>query len=342
MTPDVVHLRTTATTILAGGLGAVLFELAGLPVPWLSGSMIFVALLAIAGVPISLPALWRDFGLIVSGVALGSTITPEALATVARYPLSLIGLVCSLAATIYGSKLILQKLFHWDAETAFLASVPGAMSTVLVLAAESGADARRVAVVQGIRLLALVAVTPTLISATSSVASVAPSDTVSAGGMGFVFLASFVFAEIMARFRAANPLFLGGMVVGMVLHITGLVHGALPLPLINAGMLLVGIYCGLRFEGTSLRFLGSLLVPSLAALLAALAVSLCFSVAINLVTGLRFAEVIVALAPGGVEAMILLGAAMGLDTLYISTHHVVRTVVLNMVTPFFSLIAKAD
>ena len=43
-----------------------------------------------------------------------------------------------------------------------------------------------------------------------------------------------------------------------------------------------------------------------------------------------------AFAPGGVEAMIMMGAAMGLDTLYISTHHVIRSVALNLVTPFFA------
>ncbi len=53
-----------------------------------------------------------------------------------------------------------------------------------------------------------------------------------------------------------------------------------------------------------------------------------------LFAGVRPAEAIVAFAPGGLEAMVVLGMAMGLDPLYLASHHVGRFVVIAAVTPF--------
>ena len=42
---------------------------------------------------------------------------------------------------------------------------------------------------------------------------------------------------------------------------------------------------------------------------------------------------LVAYAPGGLEAMVMLGIAMGLDPLYITSHHVARFVLVSLAVP---------
>jgi membrane AbrB-like protein len=329
-------MAETVMTLLAGLAGGAAFHAAGLPVPWLSGALTVVAALAMAGAPIRMPNNLKDLGFLVAGVSLGSTVTPEAVATIQRYPVSIIGLLVSVVATVALSKTILERIFGWDRPTAFLAAVPGALSMVMALAAESSGDVRRIAVCQAIRLFTLVAIMPLLITATTAPVPAIEHPVVSPGGMAVMFGLTFVVAAFMSRFNFANPMFLGGMVTGTLLHVTGAIPGELPPFLSIAGMLMIGVFSGVRFVGTTPRDLAAIFKPALAALSAALLVSLAFGIFVHWSTGLKLAEVLVAFAPGGVEAMIMMGAAMGLDTLYISTHHVIRSVALNLVTPFFA------
>ena len=336
MSPALKGGLQTALTLAAALAGGVLFALVHLPVPWLAGAMVVVASLAMAGAPVRMHPLLRDLGFLVAGVSLGSTVTPEALQTIARYPFSLLGLVASIFVTVGASRYILERFFGWDMPTAFLASVPGVLSMVMAMAAESSGDVRRIAIVQAVRLFALVTVMPLAINATTVAAPLPVHSIVTPGNMALMFLATFIVSDIFGRMGTANPLFLGGMVTSTLLHVSNVIPGDLPTPLTVAGMVLVGMFAGMRFHGTSMRMLLGVLKPALIVLAVAMTVSAVIAVIVHLTTGLKLAEVLVAFAPGGVEAMILMGASMGLDTLYISTHHVLRSIALNAVTPFFA------
>jgi uncharacterized membrane protein AbrB (regulator of aidB expression) len=49
--------------------------------------------------------------------------------------------------------------------------------------------------------------------------------------------------------------------------------------------------------------------------------------------GVSFASGMAAFAPGGLEAMAMLAFAMGLDTLYVGAHHLIRFVVIGLAMP---------
>lgn len=328
------HL-TTLKTLTVGLAGGAAFAYFNLPVPWLAGAMFAVATMAMADIPVDMPLKLRDAGFLFGSVSLGATVTPDALQTIARYPLSLIGLTVTIFATVFFCGRTLERFYGWDRPTAFLASVPGALSMVMALASSSSGDVRRIAIVQAVRLFALVIGLPMAINATMVVAPPVNHTMVSPAGMMVLFLVAFTVATVMER-RIPNPMFLAGMVSSTLLHVSGLIPGELPQPVTVAGMLLVGIFAGVRFAGTTVRMLVSYMGPALIVLAVGLVISAGMSFLIHKLTGLNLAVVLVAFAPGGAEAMIMMGAAMGLDTLYVSTHHVLRTVGLNAVTPFFA------
>jgi len=313
-----------------------LFDLLGIPVASLSGSMVAVAVLAMAGFPVQLPPWLRDFGLMTAGLSLGSTITAEALATIQRYPVSLLGLALTVFVTVAASKAILERRFGWDRATAFLAAVPGALSMVMALAVETAADVKRVAVAQAVRLFTLVAILPLAVSATGAAVTLREQTVVSPPGMAVLYGATFATIAVMTALRFAKPTFLGGLVAGAAFHVSNLVPGGFPSGLAWGSMVLVGIVSGLRFMGARPREVLNIFVPAVIVLIVAMCTSAIGAVAIHVVTGLRLAEILVAFAPGGVEAMVLIGAGLGLDTLLIATHHVARAVGLNMVAPLFA------
>lgn len=342
MTAPLADRLWLALTLVVATAGGAAFSALGWPVAWLSGPMIAVAALAMTGAPVRFTPTFRDLAFLLAGTSLGSTVTPDALAAIARYPASILGLTISVVASVVVSSYLLERLFGWDRPTAFLASVPGALSMVMALAAESSGDIRRIALVQSVRLFVLVAVLPHAITHGIGVTAAPPAhETVSAAGLAVLFTAALALTAIFSRFRIANPTFLGAMLSSTGLHVSGLVPGEVPDLVMQVGTLLIGAFCGVRFVGTTLRMLVTTLVPGLCVLGIALAIAAAFSFGVHRLTGLDLSAVLVAFAPGGLEAMVLMGAAMGLDTLYISTHHILRAIGLMLLTPLVAPVGRA-
>ena len=65
-----------------------------MPVGWLSGAMICVAVAALAGRPMHVPAPLARVIFVLIGISLGGAVTPETLKGVATWPLSVV-LLCA-------------------------------------------------------------------------------------------------------------------------------------------------------------------------------------------------------------------------------------------------------
>src|SRR5258708_20636727 len=74
-----------------------------------------------------------------------------------------------------GSRLYLQRSHDWDRTSAFLAASPGALSQIIILAAEKGADVPAIAVVQTMRVIILTAALPLLLALTGIAPSSPPA-----------------------------------------------------------------------------------------------------------------------------------------------------------------------
>jgi membrane AbrB-like protein len=325
----------TARTIAIALCGGWIFARLDLPAPWFSGPMLATALMSMSGRAVLLPVPLRDLGLFIAGVAMGSMVSPEALALLARYPVSLAGLAISMLAGVFISAALLERRYGWDRPTAILSSIPGALTVVMILAAECKADSRKVAVVQAFRLFVLVAAMPLAVASATAISERPPQNVVGAADMAALFASAVALYAVLAALRATNALFLGAMVSAMLLHLTSLVPGALPDPVALLGFVLCGVFSGVRFEGLTVRMLAGMIGPAALSFSVTMAAAALCGLAVVLLTGLGLPDVMIAFAPGAFEPMILVGAALGLDTLYISTHHVARTLAVNTLLPLF-------
>jgi hypothetical protein len=59
-----------------------------------------------------------------------------------------------------------------------------------------------------------------------------------------------------------------------------------------------------------------------------------FALALERLTGLPFTALILAFAPGGLAEMTLVSLALGIDTAFVSTHHLFRMLILVLGAPF--------
>src|SRR4030088_393462 len=135
-------------TLAIGTAGGALFLWANLPGGLISGAMIAVGIAAIAGRPLTVPPILTQTVLVLLGISLGSLVSRQLLQHVGAYPLTIALLALATFCSTFGSSVYLQRVHGWDQTSAFLAGSPGALSQIIVLAAEKGADVPASAVVQ--------------------------------------------------------------------------------------------------------------------------------------------------------------------------------------------------
>ncbi|MFM8751549.1 AbrB family transcriptional regulator [Rhabdaerophilum sp.] len=332
--PDLSPLLLLGRMIVAGLAGVALFWVAGLPAPWLSGSMVGVVFLLAAGARVAMPDLLRDIGMLFAGVAMGSAITPEMIQAIGRYPLSFAILILTMIGITLVGRIVLVRFFGWQRDVALFASVPGAMSVVLATGASAGIDLSRVAVVQAFRMFVLVAILPSIVTLSTSTGRVAEVTFITAPAFALLMAVAVAIAFLFERVRVIAPFLFGGMAAGGLTHATGWLPGAPPAFIVDAAMFLIGVYAGSRIAGITLQSLRQMFLPALFSFLASMAVTaIGASLAIAL-AGARPAEALIAFAPGGLEAMIVLGIALGLDPLYLASHQVGRFVLIAAALPF--------
>jgi hypothetical protein len=323
-----------AATIAAGGFGAFVLHSLGFPAAVMSGGMLAVAALIALGIRPTLSAPTRDFCMLLCGASMGATVTPEMLKAIAAYPVSLFLFTVSIALTMVLSQVFLVRACRWDKLSAFFASAPGALSSVLAVAADTKADMVGISVVQGVRLFVLVAILPSVVSASGAGAGwIAPQAAMTPPVLALVLLLGFAVALLFERLNVPAAWIFAGMLCSAALHGGGTVEGAVPGALQIVAFLLVGIFVGTRFNGIDGQALARLFRVSIAAFGLGMLSAVLFSWLTARITGVAFGAALLAFAPGGLEAMIVLGAALGLDPLYVSVHHLYRFIGISLLVP---------
>jgi membrane AbrB-like protein len=334
------HLRTLsreAAVIACAAVGGTLFALLDVPAAWLSGSMLLVSILGITRPLPDLRRPWFDSTMVMSGALIGSAATPEALAATARYPGSLLVLVVGLLAIMLATGAYLRFVARWSWIDSLLAAAPGALSAVISVAQDKGANIGRIAAIQLFRILVLVAVLPSIMKLSSGGAPVAlppPVAIASVGDMALLLGSGLVTGLIFERIGVTAPFILGATLASAVLHGTGLVHGTMPPEIAIAVMVMLGAAMGGRVSNLKRGEIAALFPLAIGGFVVSMAVAFAFAWPAAWLAGVPYASAMAAFAPGGLEAMAMLAFAMGLDPLYVGAHHLTRFMLLGLLMPF--------
>jgi uncharacterized protein len=338
---DRFNLQTNVITLLIGCLGALVFFLLKLPTPFLSGPMVSLAISVLMGRPAVLDRRLCNAGLLIGGMTMGMGLTPEMLSGFVRYPISLAMLVVVVISTMMASYWLLRRFGGWDNETAFFASVPGALSVVIATAADSKADQMRVVIVQSVRLFVLFAFAPSILAleGLQSVRGVVADKSAALWLIAVLAMVSTICALVFRRFRMAAPFLFAGLLVAGALRLSGYVDATMPEWLAQVGFLLVGVFVGTRFNGITPANLKPLLGLALVSVILSFLLTLAAAaITARFIPGVGFSQVVVAYAPGALEGMIMLGAAMGLEPIFVGLHHLVRFLGISLLLPVVTAI----
>ncbi len=336
------ELLGAAILLGAGTIGGAVFFLMNFPAAWLTGAMLVASILALSKVPLFLPSPFRFIVFLVLGNQIGSGFTPDMLERVMKWPLSLVGLALTMLLVIGASATFLVNLGKWSRPTAFYASVPGALSYVLALSMRTSADMRLVMMAQMLRLVLLLAVLPSLLTLSMAPPHIPVREF---GGLYDVLLEigfGGALALVLERRGVPAGALFGGMLASSALHFLDLVHGQTPQAILIPCQLVLGALIGMRFADTDIAFMKRAIAPSLGAFV--IAVVLCTGAALLVAWGLHLppGQVVVAFAPGGIEAMTLLAVVLGLDPAFVATHQLVRFFGLALTLPLITRLYLRD
>lgn len=339
--PAAKTTRHVVETLAIGAVGGLTLGLAGLPAGFLSGSILTVAAAALAGRPMLVPRSLTRAIFVLIGISLGAVVTPETLHGMAAYPASIAALIAAIACVSLAGTAYLYFVHGWKLLSSYLASSPGGMSQVLVMAAELGADLRAVAIVQSLRVLVIAVGLPAALTLSGFTGHAmrrgnGPMTLAVVDDLAILTVVSIAVAYLAYRVRFPGGLLFGAMFASAALHGTGVVQAVVPSWVANTAMIALGGVVGARFANMPPRVLVNYLSASFGALAVSIIVAAVFAAAIVVALSLPVAEVMIAYAPGSVDAMMLLALALHLDPVYVGAHHVSRVLFVSMVMPLVS------
>jgi uncharacterized protein len=328
------QIMQIAETMLIAAIGGIGLNLFGFPGALVSGSMLAVAIAALAGRPMKVPFSLARLCFVLVGILLGAVVTPETLRGIATWPASIALLVISAISMFVATTCYLRLVHDWDLLSALLGASPGSMAQVMALSAEFGADLRGIAIVQVMRVLLIVLGLPAGLALFGS--AMGPSTALrglaepALGEIALLITVSGVAAVIMLRIRFPGGLMFGAMAGSGFLHGMGWVHSSLPWWAGSAAVLTLGAVAGARFVNVSARMLVSYLGAAFGSFAVAVSVAASFAAVVAEVLPFRIADVTVAFAPGAQDTMMVLALAMHLDPVYVGAHHLARFLVVSL------------
>ena len=327
-------------TLAIGFTGAVVASYAGLPAAPLIGSAIAVSLASLCNLTRTIPVGFRAIAFSIIGSSLGSSLTRDFVSHAIHWPLSLFILTICVITIMISCSFVLIRVFDQSAETAILATSPGALAYSISIALEGVGDVRSIVVIQSVRLLLIIAFLPFILDYFSGHPGGGDTGTGVAASMPvfdflIIFLLTVIIGWLLEKKRVPAAYLLVGTVVSGAAHLLGLVEGRPSGMILFIGFTITGTIIGARFSTISRGELKRLLKASLVVFCLATSIAAVFALLASLLLSIPYGQVFVAFAPGGVEAMAAMALALHYDPAFVAVHHIYRIIMLLLTLPLF-------
>ncbi|MDW5378136.1 AbrB family transcriptional regulator [Halomonas sp. HP20-15] len=333
-------------TLAIGAAGGGIAYVLAIPLPWLLGALIATTALSLGGVRLRAPTTSRKAVLVVIGVMLGAAFTPDMAGDVTLWGTSLALMLLATAVMMAFSVWFGRRVAGYSLDTAMYSGVPGGVSAVTLMAADSDADLRMVGLTHAVRILVLLLAIPPALNLIGHVSvqprSLTLGEWLAVPALGDVLLlsgAGVIGMWLGRRLHLPNPLLFGPVLLSGALHVTGMTEAAIPPTIVALAQIIIGVSVGVRFGGTSLASVGVNLAMAVFQAVALLLITIAAAWLVHVVTGYSAAALLLAYMPGGAPELSLVALSLGIDPAFVTSHHLLRISVLVLVLPVLLRIA---
>jgi len=344
------YLRLLFLFIAAITLSWIL-QTAGMILPWLFGAMIATVIFhRLTGRDTGFKKWMGDIGIFIIGIEIGSTFTKETIIDLQDDVFNIVLLTLMVITLSLILARFFTKMTGCTYETAVLATTPGALSQMILMAEEEKrADLLLVTLTQMSRIVLVVIVVPFVASVFSDGAPGIPDDIepdltsvlipemllLAAGAMALTF--------ILKLLKFPVPVMIAPM-IGVLLWNLFTDHTfALNVEFMYLAQVLFGIRVGIQISSLvsrlNRRMVVSMLVQNVLLILGTFMIVILFI----LFTDHNFNDLFLSAAPGGIGQIIIVAVEMGANIAMISSYHIFRIFfILLIVAPVINIILSRN
>ncbi|MEX2518137.1 MAG: AbrB family transcriptional regulator [Paracoccaceae bacterium] len=330
-------LRIRAQSLCVAIAGALVFQLLGLPLPFLLGPIFACLIIALAGADLRGMRPVEEAMRTILGVAIGASITPALFHELPRMAasLALIPIFILLCALI--GYPLLRRVFGLDHPTAWYSAMPGGLQDMLIFGIEAGANPRTLSLIQATRVLFIVSAAPVLLWLVWGVTLDAPPGAPIADTSPTQLALMAAAAIIGWRAAKAAGMFgasiFGPMIVAAILSLSGFLTMRPPAEAIWIAQVFIGLAVGVRYVGVTWRELRHDVTAGAVYCICLAAITVLFAESLYQIGLAPHLEAFLAFSPGGQAEMAIVALLAGADLAFVVSHHLVRIMVVIMLAP---------
>jgi len=326
----------TLAICLFGAFGGFLASFTPLPLPWLLGSLLSCAALAV-GAPFLLPIGYdfpqgfRILFIATIGLLIGSQVSPEMFSDPTSFIFSLTAIIAFVPLAFAVNYIIFRRIGGFDSVTAYYSAAPGGLIESIAMGETEGADLRRLVTQQFLRIIAVLALVPFGLSLweghpVGSAAGVGISRSADPTNWPLYLCALAIGITAGKVLRLPAGQLTGALLVSGALSLWG-IPVVIPWWLVSISQVVVGASLGIRFAGLSRSMLAQGLWLSLLSVAAMMSLGAVLALILIPLTGQGFEVLLITFAPGGVNEMALIALSLDANPAFVTLHHVFRIIV---------------
>jgi len=336
-------------TLIIGFLGGELAKKIKMPAPFMTGSMLSVAVFSIFTNQMFMPGTLKTIAQIVSGAYIGQQVKKEDLFNFPKLAKSIILLMTMFTLNMFVMGFFFHYFFSIDLTTAFMSCMPGGIMDVSLMSIDMGAQAEIVATMQLIRLVGMLVILPYWISfilkrfekkigrqSNRVVDNEDSQSSVETNKASFNDVKILVVAGIGGLLGVYLKIPVGALVLSLIF--SSILKITTSTTQLNSkvryfAQILAGSIIGNTFNKHSLEQIGKLFIPAILLLLSYLVINVLFGYIVYKKHILDLKSALFASSPAGATDISLIAGELGGDMPKIAAIQICRTLYTIIVLP---------
>ncbi|MDN4491977.1 AbrB family transcriptional regulator [Ureibacillus aquaedulcis] len=308
-------------------IGAVLFDVLGLPVPWMLGPL-FAVLISqfFIKIDLSWPVQFRNAGLIIIGISIGQTFQLNVFSGMGWLVLLMLLINIALVIISIAMAFGVHKIGNVPLKTALTCTVPGGLSQIVVFAEEEkDINLAVVTYFHVVRVVSIVMVIPFVLSGHV----VQPGNAESILDIELLPLLLLLLVArasvwIGKKVKLPVPYFLSPVLLIMALTLFSIETPPIPGVLLHIAQLLMGAYIGLLLKPKMIKLGKKVILLGIGSALLLIALTFAQGFLLMHFLGYSISTSFLSTAAGGLDQMSLLATAIGADVSAVTVFQIFR------------------